>query len=134
MNHLSKIQAAALQLRLYRCCADVPAIQLMLLSTVDGFQLVTAGSRRDDPELPEKFAAMASSMSALAAAAGKELGSKEHLEAVVLDLIDLRVILRMVNSAQQQFVLATVADRQTSLGPLLKIIYENARLLEEVLH
>ncbi|MDR0247022.1 MAG: roadblock/LC7 domain-containing protein [Burkholderiales bacterium] len=133
MKPLSKIQATALQLRLNHCCAKVPEIQLILLATVDGFQQVVAGSQRADTELPEKFAAIASSMMALGEAAGKEVGSKKRLEAVVLDLTDLRVILRMVDGGKQQFVLATVADRKASLSVLLKIVYENARLLEEAL-
>ncbi|MDR0770190.1 MAG: roadblock/LC7 domain-containing protein [Burkholderiales bacterium] len=133
MKPLSKLQAAALQWRLNRCCAEVPEIQLILLATVDGFQLVVAGSRREDAELPEKFAAIASSMTALGEAAGKELGSSQRLEAVALDLIDLLVILRMVDGGDQQFVLAAAADKKIGLEALLKIVHDNAFCLEEAL-
>ncbi|MCL2310105.1 MAG: roadblock/LC7 domain-containing protein [Proteobacteria bacterium] len=133
MKPLSKIQAAALQLRLNRCCAEAPEIQLILLATVDGFQLVVAGSRREDAELPEKFAAIASSMAALSDAAGKELGSEKRLATVVLDLGDLRVILRMVDGGKQQFVLATVAESKVGLDTLSKIVHDTALLLEEAL-
>ncbi|MCL2872159.1 MAG: roadblock/LC7 domain-containing protein [Betaproteobacteria bacterium] len=133
MNPLSKIQATALQLKLNTCCMEVPAIRLILLATVDGFQLVTAGNRRKDNDLAEKFAAIASSMSALAEAAGKELGSKKNLESVALDLVDLRVALRMVDGGKQQFVLAAAADKKIELQALVKIVHDNAFLLEEAL-
>jgi len=112
---------------------EVPAIRLILLATVDGFQLVTAGNRRKDNDLAEKFAAIASSMSALAEAAGKELGSKKNLESVALDLVDLRVALRMVDGGKQQFVLAAAADKKIELQALVKIVHDNAFLLEEAL-
>jgi len=133
MKLLSKIQAAALQLKLNTCCMEVPAIRLILLATVDGFQLVTAGNRHKDSDLAEKFAAIASSMSALAEAAGKELGSKKKLESVALDLTDLRVALRMVDGGKQQFVLAAAADKKIELQALVKIVHDNAFLLEEAL-
>ncbi|MDR2016155.1 MAG: roadblock/LC7 domain-containing protein [Burkholderiales bacterium] len=134
MNALSKLQIAALQWRLNSCCEKAPEIQLILLATVDGFQLVVAGSQRNDTELPEKFAAIASSMTALSEAAGQELGTKKRLEAVALDLVDLWVILRMVNGDQEQrFVLAAVAEKKVGLGKLLRIVHDNALLLEEAL-
>ncbi len=134
MEPLSRIQLAALQWRLNRCCAEIPEIQLILLATVDGFQLAVAGSRREDTELSEKFAAIASSLTALSEAAGKELGSKQRLAVVALDVVDLRVILRVVDGGDRQFVLAAAAGRSVGLNALLEIVHDNARLLEDALH
>ena len=133
MEECSKLQEAAVRKALDQVYARIPEIQLAVLSTTDGFHVAAIGSKQDEPDLPEKFAVMASSLSALSEAAGKELGAR-HLDVAMLDFSGLQVLLRSVQARQKKFVLAVAADKTAVLGNLLWAVRECAHSIEEALN
>lgn len=132
MEHLSGAQLAVVQKILDGICSRAGDVQLALLASTDGFQLASAGSKNSVPDLAEKFAAMASSMSALNEAAGKELGAAE-LDTAVMDFKDLQMILRKLQSGSHEFVLAFASSKAIVLGNLLWTARECAHGIEEAL-
>lgn len=116
----AKLQELRTQKILEDMCKDVTAIQLIVLASVDGFNLAAAGKMAaENPELPEKFAAMASSMAALSNAAGTEFETKEHFSVTISDYKSLQIVLRAINSRSASFVLAVAASKNIVLGNLL---------------
>lgn len=116
----AKLQELRIQRILENTCQSVMEIQLIVLASIDGFNLASSGRMIDqDPELPEKFAAMSSSMAALSNAIGKEFESQKHFSVAIADYENLQVVLRTVNSRSGSFVLAVAASKNIILGNLL---------------
>ena len=115
-----------------RVCVRVPNVQLITLASADGFSIASMGSKNSEPGLPGKFAAIASSMSALGVAAGKEFGAT-GLNISIFDFSTVHVALRLITGKSNHFVLAIAAEKNTVLGKLLWVIRECADELSVIL-
>jgi|GEM_PF-1350103 Uncharacterized distant relative of homeotic protein bithoraxoid len=130
----AKLQEIRTQKALDDICRSMKAIQLVVLASVDGFNLAASGKMIDeDPELSEKFAAMSSSMAALGNAVGAELKSSEPFSVVIADYKELQVVLRTVNVRSGSFVLAAAASKSVVLGNLLLEIRDCTQKIRDVL-
>ncbi|MDR1528944.1 MAG: roadblock/LC7 domain-containing protein [Burkholderiales bacterium] len=129
---IEKMQQLQIKKLLETTYREISSIQLIVLASVDGFNLATSGSKAQDFNLPEKFAAMASSMAALSQAAGKELDAN-HQSVTILDFKGLQIVLRIVKTSTNTFILAIAESKEIILGNLLVKARDCAQNIKEAL-
>jgi predicted regulator of Ras-like GTPase activity (Roadblock/LC7/MglB family) len=129
---IPQAQKKAVQEKLTQFSREFKNIKLVTLASIDGFALASAGSQARHSETPERFAAMASSMAALAQAAGKEFEA-DDFEVALLDFRNMYLAYRGIKTPSASFVLAVVIEHPENLGTFSKGLRACAKFIETVL-
>jgi predicted regulator of Ras-like GTPase activity (Roadblock/LC7/MglB family) len=94
---------------------ETPGIGLVVLSTIDGFEIATYHAEH---AVSAKMAAMGSSLQALSEAITREAGLKAARK-LIIESDDGAVLALGINDCKPAMSLVVVADKSASLGHLL---------------